>query len=125
MSRTILLRIHGADQWLAPGAECAHVISPQKHATLRRVLTHDVTLVRVQIGRVEVPFKLDGQEGRRRSYRADGLLSLRAQLVATGAALEGHDEIALVAGLDVRLLLRNDQEAPAKSRAHLLVEEKS
>lgn len=124
MSRTILLRIHGDDLWLAPGAECEHVITPQKHATLRRVFVHDVTLVRVQIGRVEVPFKLDGQEGRRRSYRCDGLLSL-PQLVATGAALEGHDEIALVAGLNVRLLLRNDQEAPAKSRAALLLEEKS
>jgi hypothetical protein len=112
---------------LAPGDEVEHVFTPQKNVTLRRVLIRDVTLLRVHIGKVEVPFAFcgeDGRDGRRLSYRATGLLALRDQLVATGAAIDGHDEIALPAGLNVRLLLRNDQERTATPRASLLVEEK-
>ena len=100
-----------------PGEEYEYVITPQKHVTLCRILVHDLhpvhdlRLVRLQIGAVEISFKLERTDGPRRAYQPP---KRRTDLAA---------EIPLLAGQDVRLTLRNHGDVSAKPRAALLVRE--
>ena len=100
-----------------PGEEYEYAIQPQKNVTLCRILIHDLhpvhglRLVRLQIGNVEIPFKLASADGPRRAYQPT---KPRTELTA---------EIPLLPGQEVRLTLRNDGDVSAKPRAALLVRE--
>lgn len=108
-----------------PGGEHEQAIAPQKFVVLRRIVVRDLTLVRLQIGVVEVPFELETTDGPLRTYRPKSLNddALKKRLVATGAAVATVDSIAIAPGQEVRVLLRNDGQLPAKPRAALLVQE--
>lgn len=111
---------------LLPGDEFEYVIAPQKFVALQRILVHDVILVRLRIGAVdEVPFELESEDGPQRTYKPRGLDddALKKRLVATGAAASPGNTIALVPGLEVRMLLRNESAVSAKPRSALIVYE--
>ena len=110
---------------IAPGEEHERVIAPQKFVVLRRVIVSDLTLIHLQIGAVEVPFDLEVSDGPLRTYKPKSLddEALKKCLVAIGAAVATVDSIAIAPGLEVRVLLRNDGQLPAKPRAALLVQE--
>jgi hypothetical protein len=118
---------------LQPGEEYECVIAPQKFIVLHRIIVRGqslvrLTLVHVQIGTVpDVPFKLDSVDGEVRRYLLTNLdqESLKTLLIKTGAAVAGESAIAIVPGLEVRLQLRNEGNAPIKPRAALLVQEES
>ena len=122
-----------------PGEEYERVITPQKHVTLCRILVNGLHLVRLQIGAVEeVPFRLMGVDGRRRGYspridlvpRRDDDDSLRS-CAAREKLLQIQsipqptvpDEVAILAGVNVHITLRNERAVPVKPRAALLVRE--
>jgi hypothetical protein len=108
------------------GGEYERGIAPQKFVVLRRIIVRDMTLVRLRIGAVdEVPFELESEDGPQRSYKPKGLDddTLKKRLIETGAAVATRDSIAIVPGLEVRVLLRNKGDVPAKPRAALLVHE--
>jgi hypothetical protein len=109
-----------------PGDEYERVIAPQKFVVLHRIRVHGMTLVSLRIGAVEaVPFGLTAADGRQRDYAPRDLddENLRARLVATGAAVATRDSIAIMPGLEVRVVLRNDGSTTAKPRAALVVYE--
>ena len=109
-----------------PGGEYEYVIAPQKFVVLRQIIVCGPSLVRLQIGAVpDVPFELEGVDGEIRRYRPDGLEqeSIKKQLVKAGAATAGANMIAISPGLEVRLQLRNEGDAPTKPRTALLVHE--
>ena len=111
---------------VAPGDEYEHVIRPQKFIVLHRIGIRDMTLVRLEIGKVkDVPFELESTDGPSRTYRLKGLddSDLKKRLVNTGAAVATINSIAIVPALEVRLFLRNEGDAPAKVRAALFVQE--
>lgn len=111
---------------IAPGEEYERVIRPQKFVVLHRILVRDMALIRLQIGAVDgVPFRLEGAEGSRRGYRLTGLddTDLKKRLIATGATVATPAAIAIVPGLEVRVFLRNEGDAPVKPRCALLVQE--
>jgi len=99
-----------------PGDEYERVITPQKHIVLQRILVHDLTLVRLQIGATLFDFELAPSNGPTRIYRPVIPRQLRWRCA---------DEIAVVPGVDVRITLRNETGASAKPRAALLVQEKT
>jgi len=111
----------------APGETFERVIAPQKFVVLRRILVRDLTLIGLQIGTVEVPFELESTDGPQRIYRPTGLgdETLRKRLVATGAAVATEDSIAVAPALEVRTVVRNDGDMPAKPRVSLLVLEET
>jgi hypothetical protein len=111
---------------ISPGRECVREITPQKFVVLRKILVPGLSLIRLRIGAVdEVPFELEGADGRLRTYRPalpnDARLVTR--LIAAGARAEARDAIRVVPGMSVWLILRNETDAPAKPLASLLVEE--
>ena len=111
-----------------PGGEVEHVIAPQKFVVLHRVIVHDMVLVQLRIGAVEgVPFELESQDGSQRTYKPMGLddVALKKRLVATGAAVATPDSIAIVPGLEIRVLLQNLGATPVKPRVALLVQEEA
>jgi hypothetical protein len=110
---------------VAPGTEYECVIAPQKFVALRRIVVRDLTLVRLAIGTIKVPFELESADGPVRTYRLRDLgdEDLRRRLVKTGAAVATSEMIAIVPGLEVRTVLRNETTAPAKPRAALIVHE--
>lgn len=94
-----------------PGEGYDRVITPQKPVTLCRILVlHNLQLFRLRIGAEEIPFRLEGCDGNRRGYRP--------MIQGTTA-----NEIAIAAGQDVRITLRNDSLYAVKPRAALLVRE--
>jgi len=106
--------------------ECA--IAPQTFVVLRRIRTYGMTLVSLRIGAVEaVPFGRIADDGHQHDYAPKDLddASLRERLVATGAAVATADSIAIVPGLEVRVVLRNEGDVPAKPRALIVQEENS
>jgi hypothetical protein len=117
-----------------PGGEYARVITLQKPVTLHLILVQRLSLLRLQIGAVEVPFTSetvsalhigDLVNGIRSTYRpawpqnAEGLRALQA----TGLHVTEDGGITIVPDLDVRLTLRNFGNEPAKPRAALIVHE--
>ena len=112
-----------------PGGEYEHVIASQKFVVLRQIIVCGPSLVRLQIGAVpDVPFELEGVDGEIRRYRPKDLdvRFLDRLLLKAGAAAAGPNMIAMIAispGLEVRLQLRNEGDAPTKPRAALLVHE--
>lgn len=111
---------------VAPGDEYERVIAPQKFVVLHRVVVRGLTLVRLEIGAVKnVPFELDGTDGPQHTYRLRGLDDemLKKSLIKTGAAVAAPQAIAIAPGLEVRAVLRNESDAPAKPRAALVVQE--
>ena len=111
---------------IAPGDEYERVIAPQKFVVLHRILVRDMTLVRLQIGRVEdITFELESTDGPLLAYRLIGLGddALKKALVATGATVTTSSSIAISPGLIIRVLLRNEGDTPVKPRAALLVQE--
>ena len=107
-----------------PGEDHERVITPQRHVLLRRILVVGMRLVQLRIGATEVPFRLEGCDGRRCGYRPlpDG--EALSRLRASGARSTSED-VVVPAGMDVRLLLRNDGDAPARPVAALLVLEEA
>lgn len=114
-----------------PGGEHEFVIASQKFVVLRLILVIDMVLVRLQIGEVDVAFELENAEGwlalRRRTYRLKDLGDgdIQKRLRATGAAVAPSNTIAIVPGLEVRVLLRNESAVSVKPRAALLVQEEN
>lgn len=111
---------------VAPGDEYERVIAPQKFVVLHRVVVRGLTLVRLKIGAVKnVPFELDSTDGPQRTYRLRDLDDemLKKSLIKTGAAVAAPQAIAIAPGLEVRAVLRNESDAPAKPRAALVVQE--
>ena len=108
-----------------PGGDHECLSRPQKFILLCRIVVRNMTLVRLKIGDVEVPFELEDTNDTVRRYRPKDLddAGLKKQLVVTGAAVATHDSIAIVPGLEIRALLRNEGALPAKPRAALLVQE--
>ena len=109
-----------------PGGEYERVIAPQKFIVLRQIIVRGPSLVRLQIGGVpDVPFELEGVDGEIRRYRPKDLEqeSMKKQLVNVVAAAAGPSVIAISPGLEVRLQLRNEGDAPTKPRVALLVHE--
>jgi len=110
---------------IAPGEEYECAIAPQQFVVLRRIYTYGMTLVSLRIGEVEaVPFERISDD-RQSDYALRGLdnADLRERLIATGAAVATADSIAIVPGLEVRVVLRNEGNVPAKPRAALIVQE--
>jgi hypothetical protein len=110
---------------LAPGDEYESVIAPQKFVVLHRIIVRGPSLVRLRIGAVpDVPFELESVDGEVRRYqpKVDDE-SLKKLLVKVGATAAGQNAIAIAPGLEVRLQLRNEGDAPTKPRAALLVQE--
>ncbi len=109
---------------LQPGEEHAYEIAAQKFVLLRRILIPPIglTLVRLWIGVVEVPFELESADG---TYRMTGLgdETLKKRLIGAGAAVASFDTVALAPALEVHVLLRNDGAVPEKPRVSLLVQE--
>ena len=111
---------------IPPGGEYECVIAPQKFVVLRQIIVRGPSLVRLQIGAVpDVPFELEGVDGEIRRYRPKDLEQepIKKQLVKVGATAAGPNMIAISPGLEVRLQLRNDGDAPTKPRSALLVHE--
>ena len=109
-----------------PGGEYERVIAPQKFVVLRQIIVRGPSLVRLQIGTVpDVPFELEGVDGEIRRYRPKDLdvRFLDRLLLKVGAAAAGPNMIAISPGLEVRLQLRNEGDAPTKPRVALLVHE--
>ena len=109
-----------------PGGEVERVIAPQKFIVLHRIIVRGPSLIRLQIGAAtEVPFELESVDGDVRRYRPRGLddESIKKQLVKVGGAAASPNAIAISPGLEVRLQLRNEGDAPTKPRAALLVQE--
>lgn len=94
-----------------PGEEVERVFTPQTHVRLCQILVQSLRLIRLQVGNVSVPFKLEVVEDLLRTYEST---MFRAVLTS---------EIAVLAGMDVRLTLRNVDSTPAKPRATLFVRE--
>ena len=107
-----------------PGEDHERVITPQRPVLLRRILVVGMRLVQLRIGATEVPFRLEGCDGRRCTYRPLPDEEALSRLRASGARSTPEDVI-VPAGMDIRLLLRNDGEAPTKPRAALLVQEEA
>ena len=111
---------------ILPGEEFEHVITPQKHVVLCRIVVGGLHLVRLVIGIIEIPFKLEAfanpfkleayDNNDLRTYRPTAPKQLTIRRTKA-------DEIAVVAGQDVRVVLRNEGDEPAKPRAALLVRE--
>ena len=125
---------------IPPGGEYECVIAPQKFVVLRQIIVRgprvDVPivggkflhLVGLQIGVVpDVPFELENVDGEIRRYRPKDLdvRFLDRLLLKAGAAAAGSNMIAISPGLEVRLQLRNEGDAPAKPHAALLVHEEA
>ena len=113
-----------------PGAEYARVITPQKFVVLHQIVIHGPILVGLRIGALsDVPFELESVDGDgdARRYRPKGLDGelIKKQLVKVGAAAAGPNAIAIAPGLEVRLQLRNEGDAPTKPRVALLVQEET
>lgn len=111
---------------LGPGDEYEHVLVPQRFLVLHQVVAKGVSLVRLAIGAVpEVPFELDSTDGDIRRYRFAQLDddALKKALVKTGAAVATARTVAIVPGLEIRLLLRNDSHTPVNPRAGLMGQE--
>ena len=109
-----------------PGGEYERVIAPQKFVVLRQIIVRGPSLVRLQIGTVsEVPFELEEVKGEISRYRPKDLdvRFLDRLLLKVGAAAAGPHMIAISPGLEVRLHLRNEGDAPTKPRVALLVHE--
>jgi hypothetical protein len=110
-----------------PGEEFERVITPQKHVALCRVVVRDLhlisrsqsrrtlrlapagRLVHLEIGVVTCAFQLESTDGSLRYYRPSSSPAV--------------DAISVVAGLDVRVFLRNFGDSPAKPRVSLIVRE--
>jgi hypothetical protein len=111
---------------VAPGEEHVCVVAPQRFVAIDRIVVRDLVLIRLAIGAVEeVPFELESADGSVRTYRLRDLdvEDLKRRLVKTGAAVATSEMIAIVPGLEVRTVLRNEGTAPAKPRAALIVHE--
>lgn len=112
-----------------PGGEVECWITPQKFVVLHQIILRGWThLVRLRIGAViDVPFELVNEDGEVRRYRPKGLdqVSIKDQLIATGAAAVGPNAIAIPPGMNVHLELRNERGIPTKPRAALLVQEET
>lgn len=111
---------------VSPGAEYECVIVPQKFVAIHRIVVRDLALVRLKIGPVEaVPFKLESAKGPLRTYRLGDLgdADLRRSLLKIGAAVATSTSIAIAPGLEIRTVLRNEEDAPAKPRVALMVHE--
>lgn len=109
-----------------PGEYYERVIAPQKFIVLRQILVRDMTLSRLEIGMVKnIPFELESEDGPQRIYRLKDLDNddLKKRLIATGAAVAPQNTIAIAPALEVRTILRNDGNIPAKPRTSLLVYE--
>lgn len=106
---------------VAPGEEYERVITPQKPVTLRRILCN-LCLERLQVGPVDIPFEITADDGQIR-YKPIWLHRVRDALARAGSGARGDDGVVVAAGQDVRILLRNETDAPAKPRAALLIEE--
>lgn len=108
-----------------PGAEYERAYASQKFIVLRRVVVRGMALARLQIGGVEVPHELEGMGDLTRTYRPAGLdnTDLRRQLISAGARVATKDSIAISPSLEIRVVLRNDGDAPTKPRAALMVQE--
>lgn len=108
-----------------PGKYYERVIAPQKFVVLHHIVIRDMTLVHLDIGRVQdIPFELESEDGPQRTYRLkDFDDDLKKRLIATGAAAAPRNTIAIAPALEVRTTLRNDGNVPAKPRASLLVYE--
>jgi len=108
-----------------PGEEHECLSRPQRFIVLCRIVVRGMTLVRLRIGTVEVPFELESTNDAVRRYKPKpkDLDGLKNQLRATGAAVATHDSIAITPGLEIRALLRNEGTVPIKPRAALLVQE--
>ena len=83
------------------------VIVSQRDVTLCWILVRGLYLERLWVGAVEAAFELYGGDGHLWTFRPARL---------------GH-EISLLAGQDVRLLLRDERRVPVKPRAFLRVRE--
>lgn len=142
-------RVHDDDlPDVPPGEEFECVFTPQKHVVLCRIVVRGLCLIRLQTGPVEIPFELDSAKERHvrhgvRTYQLTRGFAVRYVPAATvvtipeGSATadlgcvpvyrtaDGEGEIPLVPGLAVRVLLRNETNAPAKPRAALLVREEN
>lgn len=113
---------------LAPGEEYERMIAPQKFVVLHRIIVRGPILVRLGIGSMpDVPFELESVDGDIRRYQPCGLDddAIKKSLVKVGAAVAGGSAIAIVPGLEVRLLLRNETDVVIKPRAAILVQEES
>ena len=115
---------------LAFGEEYEHVITPQKFVILLQIAVLNVDLVRIQIGKVEVPFELlPNLDGRTKTYRPAGLDNddLKRRLVETGATVATPHSIAMAPGLDVRTIVKNagPMMAAVKFRVAVVVQEEA
>ena len=111
---------------IPPGGEYERRIAPQKYVVLLQVSVRNLTRVRLRVGAADgIPFKLTNDRGGTRNYRPRiGDSEVVDRLAAVGAAaLIHHDEIRIPPGMDVLVTLRNDDDAPAKPRVALLVQE--
>lgn len=106
---------------VAPGEECERVITPQKHVVLRRIRC-DLCLVRLQVGPIEVPFEIAADDGQI-WYKPIWLHRVRRELEGIGSGVSGADGVLVVAGLDVRLVMKSNYAAPLKPRVALFGEE--
>lgn len=111
---------------IPPGKTCERVITPQRHSLLRQIVVRHLQLAWLQIGNVIVPFEICGENGAVRTYRpiATDIQILR-QLANTGAQVLARHAIRVVAGLDVRVILRNDGASPKKPIVSLIVQEEA
>ena len=113
---------------LAPGEDYERVIVPQMFCVLHRIIVRGpgLNLVSLRIDAVaDVPFELESVDGEIRNYRLkldpDTLSNLKK--CAPAAAAIGSHALALMPALAIRLVLRNEGDAPTKPRAALIVQE--
>jgi hypothetical protein len=112
---------------VAPGDEHERLYRSQMFIVLMRVIVLDMVLARLQVGSVEVPFALESTKNAKRTYTLAGLDDddddLRRRLIEAGARVATKDSIAIMPGIDVRVVLRNDGSTPTKPRVALIVQE--
>jgi hypothetical protein len=110
---------------VAPGDEHERLYRSQTFVVLMRVIVLDMVLARLQVGPVEVPFALESTKNAKRTYTPAGLDDddLRRRLIEAGARVATKDSIAIMPGIDVRVVLRNDGSTPTKPRVALIVQE--
>lgn len=108
-----------------PGAEIEVCTRAQRFSVIHGVIVgRDLTLLRLEVGPVEVPFDSIVTTGPQWMYRldlADPALPLR--LLRCGAAVAPRGTIAIVPGMEVRATVRNDLDHSVKLRVSIVVQE--
>jgi hypothetical protein len=104
-----------------PGEAYERVITPQRHVILRRIRC-DLCLERLKVGPIEVPFEITADNGQI-WFKPIWLEKVRRDLERVGSGVRGADGVLVVAGLDVRVTLRNERDVPVKPRLALIGEE--